>query len=133
MIAAASAFHVIDLTRSFGSAMPRLRNLTGLALPPLHSQPLPRYRRPLPPGMSTCGTITALTLLYRPSASRPVTGGYMHSPRAGHGMGCSSRLQAARCECARTADMISRYKEKSAMAMCPDPLSIMAMEASAIP
>ena len=52
MIAAASAFHVVDLTRSFGSAMPRLRNLTGLALPPLHSQPLPRYRRPLPPGMS---------------------------------------------------------------------------------
>ena len=52
VIAAASAFHVIDLTRSLGSAMPRLRNFTGLALPPLHSQPLPRYRRPLPPGMS---------------------------------------------------------------------------------
>ena len=98
MIAAASAFHVIDLTRSFGSAMPRLRNLTGLALPPLHSQPLPRYRRPLPPGMSLrdLWDYHGVTLLYRPSASRPVTGGYMHSPRAGHGMGCSSRLQAMR-------------------------------------
>ena len=56
VMADASAFHVLDLTRkgpdAFGATMRRLRSLTRLELPPFHDVPRPRYMRPSPPALS---------------------------------------------------------------------------------
>ena len=55
VLRAAAAFHLVDLTGSFDSAMARMRQLTGLELPPFRKVPPPKYDRPLPPPLSVRG------------------------------------------------------------------------------